>query len=83
MLAAQARAQAIGALGNLASGDEACQRGTLEVGGAAAVVAALAAHPDAPSVQQRGRVALANMAWGDGAMREQVLAAGAKAEWLS
>jgi hypothetical protein len=34
-------------------------------------------------VQQGGRVALANMAWGDGVMREQVLAAGAKAEWLS
>ena len=37
---------------NLAGGDEACQRGALEAGAAAAVVAALTAHPDAPSVQQ-------------------------------
>jgi len=76
-------AQAIGALGNIAGGDDGCQRGALDAGAAAAVVAALATHAASPSVQQGGRAALANMAWGGGEPRDLVLAAGAEAEWLT
>ena len=77
-------AQGVGALGNLAGGDAEGQRAVIDAGGAAAVVAVLqASGGDAEeAVQRGGRAALANMAFGDEALREAVLATGAEPVWL-
>ena len=71
------------ALGNLAGGDAEGQRLVIDAGGAAAVVAAIRAWRKADGVQQGGKAALANMAFGADELRELVLATpGIEAEWL-
>ena len=76
------QAQGCGALGNMAGGDATEQRRVIEAGGAAAVVEAMRRWEEEGRVQQGGKAALANMAFGQEELREAVIAAGADPEWL-
>eukprot|EP00316_Scyphosphaera_apsteinii_P011619 CAMPEP_0119305864 /NCGR_PEP_ID=MMETSP1333-20130426/6752_1 /TAXON_ID=418940 /ORGANISM="Scyphosphaera apsteinii, Strain RCC1455" /LENGTH=422 /DNA_ID=CAMNT_0007309045 /DNA_START=90 /DNA_END=1358 /DNA_ORIENTATION=- len=79
----QLQAQGCAALGNLAGGDVEGQRKVIDAGGALAVVAAIRAWSEADGVQQGGKAALTNMAFGIDELRELVLSTpGIDPTWL-